>query len=252
MSGTKTTDPGKTLAVTLPVSGEQILVEVRRKKMKLCRLKVYPDRRVTLSLPYRVSFSWAEAFLEEKRGWIEEKLAAFPGPELQQPGQEWKDGSTVQLLGTDRILTVRKASRPAVSEGEGGGQIMIDTPSPEDPEAVKRLYETWLRREALRIFEERTAYWQQILAPYGVPLPQIRVRKMKTLWGSCSVGRRTVTFNLYLIKAPMDCVDYVVLHELVHFLHPDHSKAFYGCLSRFMPDHRERKARLDRENRLPR
>ncbi len=67
---------------------------------------------------------------------------------------------------------------------------------------------------------------------------------MKTLWGSCSVGRRTVTFNLYLIKAPMDCVDYVVLHELVHFLHPDHSKAFYGCLSRFMPDHRERKARL--------
>ena len=132
MSGMTTKYPGKTLAVTLPVSGEQILVEVRRKKMKLCRLKVYPDRRVTLSLPYRVSFSWAEAFLEEKRGWIEEKLAAFPVPELQQPEQEWKDGSTVQFLGTGRILTVRKASRPAAAE-EGGGRIMIDTPSPESP-----------------------------------------------------------------------------------------------------------------------
>lgn len=251
MSGTTTRYPMRTLAVTLPVSGKQISVEVRRKKMKLCRLKVYPDRRVTLSLPYRVSLSWAEAFLEEKRGWIEEKLAAFPGAELQRAGQEWKDGSTVQLLGADRILTVRKASRPAVSGGEGGDRIVIDTPSPEDPEAVQRLYETWLRREALRVFGERAAYWQRLLAPWGVPFPQIRVRKMKTLWGSCSVGRRTVTFNLYLIKAPIGCVDYVVLHELVHFLHPDHSKAFYGCLSRFMPDHREWKIRLDREVHLP-
>ncbi len=152
MSGTKTRDPGKTLAVTLPVSGEQIPSGGPAEEDEALPAQGLSRPPGALSLPYRVSFSWAEAFLEEKRGWIEEKLAAFPVPELQQPEQEWKDGSTVQFLGTGRILTVRKASRPAAAE-EGGGRIMIDTPSPESPEAVERLYETWLRREALRIFE---------------------------------------------------------------------------------------------------
>lgn len=70
---------------------------------------------------------------------------------------------------------------------------------------------------------------------------------MKTLWGSCSVARQAVTFNFYLIKARMPYIDYVVLHELVHFLYPNHSKHFYAFLSNHMPDWKERKLVLDQD-----
>ena len=68
---------------------------------------------------------------------------------------------------------------------------------------------------------------------------------MKTLWGSCSVNRNKVTFNQYLTKAKPACIEYVVLHELVHFLYPNHSKKFYDFLSSYMPDWKERKKVLD-------
>ena len=70
---------------------------------------------------------------------------------------------------------------------------------------------------------------------------------MKTLWGSCSVNRNKVTFNQYLTKAKPACIEYVVLHELVHFLYPNHSKKFYDFLSIYMPDWKERKKVLDTE-----
>lgn len=86
-----------------------------------------------------------------------------------------------------------------------------------------------------------------IVEKYGVEMPKVSVRKMKTLWGSCSVAHQAVTFNFYLIKARMPYIDYVVLHELVHFLYPNHSKHFYAFLSNHMPDWKERKFVLDQD-----
>lgn len=86
-----------------------------------------------------------------------------------------------------------------------------------------------------------------IIGKYGIEKPHTALRKMRTLWGSCSVKQETVTFNQYLIKAKPACVEYVVLHELVHFLYPNHSKQFYDFLSIQMPDWKERKKVLDLE-----
>ena len=87
----------------------------------------------------------------------------------------------------------------------------------------------------------------RLIEKYGIPMPKISVRKMKTLWGSCSVNRGAVTLNFYLIKARMPYIDYVVLHELTHFLYPNHSKQFYMFLSNYMPDWKERKKVLDQD-----
>ena len=69
-----------------------------------------------------------------------------------------------------------------------------------------------------------------------IPMPKVYIRKMATMWGSCSIKRGAVVFNLYLLKAKIACIDYVVLHELTHFLYPNHSKQFYYFLSNYMPD----------------
>ncbi len=97
------------------------------------------------------------------------------------------------------------------------------------------------------ILQEKVDALYPIIGKYGIEKPQIALRKMKTLWGSCSVDRSTVTFNQYLIKAKPACVEYVALHELVHFLYPNHSKKFYDFMSIQMPDWRERKRVLDLE-----
>ncbi len=86
-----------------------------------------------------------------------------------------------------------------------------------------------------------------IIEKYKLSKPKITLRKMKTLWGSCSPDRGIITFNQYLTKAKPACIEYVVLHELVHFLYPNHSKQFYNFLSSHMPDWKDRKQILDQD-----
>ena len=86
-----------------------------------------------------------------------------------------------------------------------------------------------------------------IIEVFGVARPAVALRKMKTLWGSCSVNKGKVTFNRELTKAKPEMIEYIVLHELVHFLQPDHSKSFYDIMSTYMPDWKERKKALNRD-----
>lgn len=85
------------------------------------------------------------------------------------------------------------------------------------------------------------------LEKYGIEKPKISIRKMKTRWGSCSKNRQKIILNSELIKAPKACIDYVVLHEIIHLLHRNHDRKFYNFLTIYMPDWKKRKAILDSE-----
>ena len=81
--------------------------------------------------------------------------------------------------------------------------------------------------------------------PYGIARPKLRIRTMKSCWGSCLVNKGIITLNRKLLMQPRECIEYVVVHELCHFIHPNHSKEFYKFMEQFMPDWRERKGRLN-------
>ena len=81
--------------------------------------------------------------------------------------------------------------------------------------------------------------------PYGIARPKLRVRTMKSCWGSCLVNKGIITLNRKLLMKPRECIEYVVVHELCHFIHPNHSKEFYKFMEQFMPDWKERKGRLN-------
>ncbi|MEG2396279.1 MAG: M48 family metallopeptidase, partial [Oscillospiraceae bacterium] len=80
---------------------------------------------------------------------------------------------------------------------------------------------------------------------YKIPNVIIKIRKMKSRWGSCQPKTGIVTLNSQLINAPIGCIEYVVLHELCHFVQPNHSKDFYSLVSAIMPDYKERKKLLN-------
>lgn len=89
--------------------------------------------------------------------------------------------------------------------------------------------------------------YSRFFKKYGVDKPALYVRKMKTLWGSCTPSKNKITLNQYLLKADLRCIQYVVLHELTHLLYPYHNTDFYNFLTIQMPDWKERKKQLDLE-----
>ena len=95
------------------------------------------------------------------------------------------------------------------------------------------------------VFTEILDEFYPLFVPYGVKKPKLRVRTMKSCWGSCLVNKGIITLNRKMLMKPRECIEYVVVHELCHFIHPNHSKQFYGFMEQFMPDWKERKARLN-------
>ena len=117
-----------------------------------------------------------------------------------------------------------------------------------DEEFAQKLFLKWWKQAAEDVFQnELDTLYEKIFKKYQVAKPDIYVRKMKTLWGSCTPSKAKVTFNNYLLKANLRCIQYVVLHELTHLIYPNHSKQFYDFLTIHMPDWQERKKQLDTE-----
>ena len=102
------------------------------------------------------------------------------------------------------------------------------------------------RAACARLLGEAVVRVYPLVAPDGVPLPQVKLRKMRSQWGNCHYQQGYITLNTALARCPEPLRDYVALHELVHFVHPDHGPGFYGLMDRLMPDWRQRRKELRR------
>lgn len=233
------------LSVVLPKSQKTVPIRVDRKKVKTCRLKIYPDRTAIISVPFGVPDDWIQSFLNQKSMWIEKKLEQFAATSGYASTNEIRNGQSIKMFGEDLIFSVTQSNKNCIYRE--GRNICIGSTDINDQEKLMKQFERWWRKEALDFIKTRVKELYPIIGKYGKPQPGIYLRRMRTLWGSCSVNRQAVTFNQYLIKAKPACIDYVVLHELSHFIYPNHSKQFYDFLSIHMPDWKERKKILDQD-----
>lgn len=205
-------------------------------KAQRARIVVGPRRPPELIVPEGTSLEEADAFLTEKRAWIEEKVS-----------RSRAIASRPARLGLDRPNTVWMHGRPLkvqvkIQDGQRTASASLQEPdilvirgaagSPETQLAIER----WYRREARARFSASvTREAEQI----GLPLPgSVAIRDAKTRWGSCST-KGNVSFSWRLLIAPEPVADYVVIHELCHLLEPSHSKAFWRRLEAAMPGWQE-------------
>lgn len=100
------------------------------------------------------------------------------------------------------------------------------------------------RKEALAYLMPMVEKWYPVVAARGISMPHVTVRRMRSRYGSCSVGRGRITLAEILLHVPKECAEYVVLHELAHFLYPNHGREFYQFVETYMPDYRQRENRL--------
>ena len=205
--------------------------------MKTCRLRVYLDQTVKLSVPARASGSRVEELLRQSAGWIEARLERIERALGQEP-EPLCTGATTRLLGREWPIVVIECPENRIClEGEA---IRIYSAHCDSQNRLGAQFESWWRRQALDILQQRMEAFYPAVEPYGIPRPKLGLRNMKTQWGSCNLTRGVLTFHRSLVKTSPAFVDYVVLHELAHLVHPNHSRAFYGFISEIMPDWKER------------
>lgn len=227
-------------SMPVTINGQTVQVEIIRKKMKTVRLRITPDGRIVLSAPYRVTEAWIRSFLDSKAGWIEKHYGRRSVP----ASDPIRDGASVCILGQPVSIRIIPAARRSVLwEGQS---LVVQSPRPDDKAAVMRQLERWWRERAMEQYGDSLRRLFPLVERYGVTMPALRIRRMKTLWGSCSIGKGVITLNYDLFRAPVPCIDYIVLHELTHFLYRRHDRDFYGFLTRHMPDWKQRKRSLQR------
>ncbi len=235
----------QTSILKLNVKDKVIMVTVERKKIKTIRLKVYPDMAIKISSPYFVTDDELLEFIIKRKEWIEAKLEYFSQTKGYAATTTIQNGMSIKMLGEDFIFSVRECQKIKIYKE--GKIIHICVSDIQDQELIMKHFDKWWRNESMNILKQYVDKLYPIIKKYDIPYPGIFLKKMKTLWGSCTVDKNKITFNQYLTKAKPACVEYVVLHELVHFLYPNHSKKFYDFLSSYMPDWKERKRVLDTE-----
>lgn len=234
--------------ITLELSQINGTVDVKivRKNIKNVHLKVFRSLEVVLSVPMQVPQEWIENFLSKRIKWIDEQITKYKLSDGTNTLDSIKNGTSVQMLGKDMRIVFQEDSKNYIEVDEK--RITLYLKDVTNEEFAKKMFLRWWKKAAEDVFQnELNSLYEKIFKKYQIAKPDIYVRKMKTLWGSCTPSKSKVTFNNYLFKANIRCIQYVVLHELTHLLYPNHSKQFYDFLTVHMPDWQERKKQLDTE-----
>ncbi len=195
-------------------------LRVRRRPVKYARLEVRPDGTVLVTAPDGFD---VDSLVEKHRGWLEGKLAEIEGlRELAESGFPI-NGEFYQVI---------HGRRAKVHEGF---KTVVLSPSRDE---VLSCLKRFLRKELLPLVDE---YGGKM----GIQPGRVYIRHQKSRWGSCS-GRGNLNFNVRLISVPPELRRYVVIHELAHLRHLNHSKAFWELVGRFYPDYRGAREELKR------
>lgn len=223
----------------LTVSG--IRVEVVRKDIKNLHLGVYPPNgRVRIAAPRVLSTEAIRLAVIDKLGWIRRQKAKF----AQQPRQSQREmvsGESHYFLGKRYRLRLHEHDAPARVAIRGIANLDLFVRPGSTCKQREAVLLRWYREQLKAHIAPLLAHWQPIL---GVQVSDWGVKKMKTKWGSCNPLFRRVWFNLELAKKPVQCLEYIVVHELVHLLERHHNERFAALLEANMPHWRQYRSML--------
>lgn len=206
-------------------------------------IEVHPDARLELRVPRQAPVAKLDALVLHRASWIVRQQEFFRGFLPVAPAKEYVSGESHSYLGKQYRLKVH----PTKGREEVkliGGRIHIHGRHPKDADRVRGLLAAWYRKHAERRFNTTVDEAMPLFRKYRIERPQVQVRTLKKRWGSCTHSG-IILLNPELMKAPGICIHYVVVHELCHLIHPDHSKRFYDLLNRTLPDWGRWKKRLE-------
>ncbi|MBF0623340.1 MAG: M48 family metallopeptidase [Magnetococcales bacterium] len=208
---------------------------IRHPRRKRLTLAVTPQAGVEVRGPLHVTRRGVEEFVARHGSWLLNRLEAVQRRSRHRP--HLAPGATLPLLDASLTLVLKPMVAPRVRQV--GGELWAPA-GLEDLDRLEALLEQWYRTRARGYLEPRLRDWA---ARMGQPVTRLTVRGQRTRWGSCST-RGTVSLNWRLLWLPTAVVDYVLIHELSHMAHMDHSPAFWQAVARWDPEFRRHRAIL--------
>ena len=220
---------------------QSIDFSVRRRDRKTLAISVLPDLSVQVVSPRDCTEDAIKERVRKRARWILAQRRWFIQFRPGEPSRFYVGGETHRYLGKRYRLKIVVGVYAQVRLQ--GGYFIVSDPKPRDPREIMRFLDDWYRAQAIRIYGNQVG---SLIGKLGLPeRPKIVVRKMNTRWGSVAPSG-VMTFNLKLIQAPMECIEYVVAHEVCHLLYFSHTQEFYATLTKLMPDWERRKLRLEK------
>ncbi|MET4694493.1 M48 family metallopeptidase [Endozoicomonas lisbonensis] len=221
-----------------------IPVEVVRKDIKNLHLAVYPpDGRVRIAVPEHISDENIRLAVISRLAWIRKQQAAFAAQPRQSP-REMVAGESHYFMGRRYRLEVLEQHGPHSLKLKNNRWMQL-TVAPGTSQANReKVLTEWYREQLKQQIPPLLQKWQSVI---GVEVTDWHIRKMKTRWGSCNISAARILINLELVKKPVECLEYILVHELVHLLERHHNDRFKAYMDRFLPQWRRSRDLLNGE-----
>ena len=217
--------------------------ELSYSNRKTLGIKVHPDKSVHIIAPTNTRTSEIKDKVRSKAAWILRQQDFFLSFHPITPPREYVSGETHLYLGKQYRLKITEGDKESVKLNSG--RLLITVRVKDDKNKIMRLLRAWYKARAEYHFQKLFA--ENIYLAQGLSKgeTELKYRWMEKRWGSCD-RNGTIHLNLELIKAPKACIKYVIIHEVCHLAHLNHSSAFYELLGKLYPNWRETKDRLER------
>ncbi len=220
-------------------------IERSPRRKRTISFSIQQQGNLRILAPARTSLISIHRLLDQRAGWIRQKINEISLRAHIKGDQEFKNGAIIPYLGEEHRLIITHDSKEKAGCWQEKDRLIVNLPSPTAcPHALAREVRlevlSWFRRQATRVIRERLDYWAALM---DVRYKRLVITSPRRLWGSCS-SINIIRINWRIMLAPLPLLDYLVAHELCHIVHKNHSKHFWGFLERYMPDHKQRRAAL--------
>lgn len=244
---------GQDITMQINYNSETIQLHIIRSKRKTVCLSVNKDGSLTVKAPLRYPTDREIAdFVEQKIDWIIKQREIQQDREDMRLVRRFETDYSFPYLGEERLVEMRPGKKTKISYENG--TIMIETPyyevlqvdyeAEENKVVIEKLQsdlKKWYKKQAAAYITKRVDHYKDII---GVTVNSVSIKSRKSQWGSCD-SNGDITFSWRLVMARPEAIDYVVIHELCHRKHMDHSRAFWNQVQKYMPDFKEQKKWLE-------
>ena len=230
--------------MTRQLSLGEIVVDVTFKDIKNVHLSVYPPSgRVKISAPLKMDIDTIRLFAIAKLGWIKKQQKKLR-EQLRETPREYLERESLFVWGKRYLLRIKEDQSASMVELSGNRYLKL-TVRPGVSHAYKQeVISLWYRNQLRREIPALVAKWQKLI---GIQVKDWRIKRMKTKWGSCSIEAGRIWLNLELAKKPVQCLEYIIAHEIAHFVERHHNDRFIAILDKKLPQWRHYRDELNAE-----
>lgn len=225
------------------ITVNELPVKVVRKKIKNLHLAVYPPNGwVRIAVPEIIDDEAVRLAVLSKLGWIKRQIKSFE-EQPRQSARELTHRESHYYLGCRYLLDIFHTEKRPFIEIRNKKTLVLNINEDTGLEERAKLLNDWYRKEMKKILPDIIRKWE---IKSGLKVESFGIKRMKTKWGSCNPAHKRIWLNLELIKKPINCLEYIVVHEMVHFLERTHNDNFFAHMDRIMPQWRTFKNDLNR------